>query len=229
MKKFVALFLIVLMVLSLAACGKFNEKDLVGKWDCELSFKELGAFNNQDAEFGEDFPQGILDSVSNIKLKIRLEYYKNGTCHTLISKENWDKFLVDQLDAIMEYMKNEGLLEIYKQQNINVSTLEELDNILKTVDTSIDEQLAEIRSQAEKSLKENEDDYVGDLNDEGYYYLTKKPEKYSVVENSIIFINSEDKEEITYFKEINKNTIEVTRIVADFEEYNTSIIFKRAK
>ncbi len=226
MRKFSALILIFLILFSLSACGGFSEKDLVGKWDAEFKLGEFWAFNAENSSLGEN---ELPIDFNDIKINIRLEYYKNGTCDTFISKENWGKYLEDVVTATINHYKNGGLLDTYKEQGVNVSTLDELDVILKDINSSVEQEISKIENTLKESLENTSEDTFTDITDDGYYYMTEKPEKYSVEENVIKYINNDGDEELTYFELINKDKIKITKIRADFEEHKTSIIFNRVK
>ncbi|NMA07198.1 MAG: hypothetical protein GX928_05745 [Ruminococcaceae bacterium] len=114
MKKLFTLALVVLLVFSLAACGKkVDEKamELVGKWESTeefleevFEFKSNGEGSNENVIFSYDFKFEVKDGKLNIYQKIfgtfsdepmTYDYSIDGDVLTL----------VDEYDSVYEYVK----------------------------------------------------------------------------------------------------------------------------
>ncbi len=230
MKKYLSLFLALIIFFSLSGCGKFTEKDLIGTWKAEITIEELFIFDGGNGKFdlGDDFPKGYFNKIKDSKLEIEIEYYKNGTCDTFISKNNYDKFVKNLIDGCIEYLKDGGLLEMNKE--LGVKTIEELDAVYKKLGTSVDKVLKDVEAAVKKSLDDSKAAMIADTDTEDEYYtLNSKPEKYSLDEGVITCITDENKKELTYFKLEDNDTIKVERIVHDYEEFDIKCTFKRIK
>lgn len=236
MKKLAAILLIFLLLLSVCGCNstKLTTKNIVGTWEAEFTMKDYAAMTGEDITTDSDteLPKKYTEKINKLKLPFRVVYYENGTCDTKMSKSGIDKFYADNTDILMEYYKDEGLLLMYQTLGATVKTNEELAAFLvengSTFDETLDALEVSVLGLFEKAKKEFIKD-LGKPDKDGYYTANKKPEKFTVNEDSITIITEKDKEEITYCKLTDKDTLVVNKIYYDFGECEVDITFKRVK
>ena len=226
MKKIFALALLVIMLFSLSACGEFNQKKLVGTWETELSIND---FITEDLG-AEDMPDDVLNKLKELNFKMRITYKEDGTCDNYYEQKSFDKLWEDYINIIIDYYENGGLVEIYKQQGVDINSQQELEAFFETLGTDSDAVLNTTKDGLEKVVEVIKDGILSETKAEsGYYKINKKSEKYSVEENVITIINDEDNKELMYFNTVDKNTMEITKMVVDYEEIDAKPTFKRVK
>ena len=234
MKKIAAISLVFIMLLSFCGCNstKLTAKNLVGTWETELSLEDFAAMTNEDiTELGDnEVPKELYEKIKKLKIKFTTVYYDDNTSDTKLKKTEIEKFINDEINILLDYYKTEGFLKLYQDQGVAISTNEELNALLAEAGTSIDELISEMKKEIEKTFNENELVKEWGIPDKkGYYVLNEKPEKFSVSEGAITLITDEGEEEITYCELTNKDTLTVSKIYYDYEEYNVNITFKRVK
>jgi len=130
---------------------------------------------------------------------------------------------------MLDFYKKEGVLLTYQALGFELKNNEELEAFLIQNGTNFQSVLDSIEitllGVIEKSKKELTKDF-GELTDDGYYTTT---ETFTVNEDSITCITEEDKEEITYCKLTDKNTLVFNKVYFDFEEHKVDITLKRVK
>ncbi|MBO5211218.1 MAG: hypothetical protein J6B80_04735 [Clostridia bacterium] len=232
MKKFAAITLIFIMLLSFCGCNstKLTPKNLAGAWDAEISMRDYIEMTSKEIiEDDGTIPKEYINKIYNLKYATRIVYYKDGTCETKVSKDMFDKLLEDELEILLDYYADEGLLLVYQALGVEANTNEELEAFLiangSTFKDALDAIEITLLGVVEKSKKELAKE-LGELKDDGYYTVK---EKFTVTEDSIKYVNKDDKEKITYCKLTDKNTLVVNKMYYDYEEYNVNITFKRVK
>lgn len=236
MKKFAVTTLILIMLFSFCSCNstKLTTKNIIGTWDAEYSMKDYAAMTGEDITSNDDteLSDKYTEKINNLKFPFRVVYYKDGTCDTKISKNGIDKFYSDNLNIVMEFYKDEGLLLTYQALGSTAKTNEELEAFFiengTTFDATLDALEVTFLGLFEKTKQEFLKDF-GEPDKNGYYTANKKPEKFTVNEDSITIITEKDKEEITYCKLTDKDTLVVNKIYYDYEESEVNITFKRVK
>jgi len=233
MKKIAALLLVFIMLLDLCSCNstKLTIENLLGTWEAESTMADYSAMSGEEVEGTEGIPKKYIDKIYNLKYSWRIVFNKDGTYEAKISKTTVENSYNDQLDVMMEYYKDEGLLLMYQALGATVKNNEELETYLIANGSStkevIDATRVQFKTLIEKSMeKANEE--LGELGKDGYY--TKKGE-FTVAEDSITLISKDDddEEKIHYCKLIDKDTLSVNRIYYDFEEFDVDINYKRIK
>ena len=226
MKKFSAVLLVIIMLFSLSACGKFNQKKLVGTWETELLINDFIT----DEFDALDMPDDVLNKFKKLNFKMRITYKEDGTCDNYYEQKSFDKLWEDYIDIIIDYYKNGGLVELYKQQGADINSQQELEAILTTLGTDFETTINTTKDALKIVVDGIKAKIISETKAEnGYYKINSKPEKYSVKENVITIINDNDKKELMYFKLIDKNTIEITKMIVDYEEVDAKPTFKRVK
>ena len=236
MKKFSALLLVFIMFLGLCSCNstKLTAKNIVGTWEAEFTMKDYAAMTGEDitTDTETELPKKYSDKMIDLTHPFRVVYYENGTCDTKMSKSGIDKFYSDNTDILMEYYEDEGLLLMYQTLGATVKTNDELATFLAENGSTFKEVLDALEVSVLGLFEKAKKEFIKDLGNpdkDGYYTANKKPEKFTVNEDSITIITEKDKEEITYCKLTDKNTLVVNKIYYDYEESEVNITFKRVK
>ncbi len=231
MKKIAAITLIFIMLLSFCGCNstKLTTKNLVGTWETKSTMADYSAMSGEEIEGAEGIPKKYIDKIYDFKYSWRIIFKEDGTYEAKISKTTVENSYDDQLDVMMEYYKDEGLLLMYQTLGVTVKDNEELEAYLVANGSStkevIDATRVQFKTLIEKSMeKDNED--LGELSKDGYY--TKKG-KFTVAEDSITLIEKDDEGKIHYCKLTDKDTLSVSKIYYDYEEFDVNINYKRIK
>ncbi|MBO5357954.1 MAG: hypothetical protein J6A78_01365 [Clostridia bacterium] len=232
MKKIAALLLVFIMLFSLCACNptKLTVKNLKGTWEAKITLRDCSELADEEIVDDEDIiSKEYIDRIYNLSYTTRFVFKKDGTLETKISKESFEKLLDEELEIMLDFYKNEGVLLTYQALGYELKNNEELEAFLVQNGTSFQAVLDSIEitllGVIEKSKKEITKDF-GELTDDGYYTTT---ETFTVNEDSITCITEEDKEEITYCKLTDKNTLVFNKVYFDFEEHKVNITLKRVK
>ena len=233
MKKIAALLLVFIMLLGLCSCNstKLTIKNLVGTWEAESTMADYSAMSGEEVEGTEGIPQKYIDKIYNLKYSWRIVFNKDGTYEAKISKTTVENSYNDQLDVMMEYYKDEGLLLMYQALGATVKNNEELETYLIANGSTTKDVLDTLKVQFQALIdkeKDKENEELGKLGKDGYY--TKKG-KFTVAEDSITLISEDDddEEKIHYCKLTDKDTLSVDRIYYDYEEFDVDINYKRIK
>ncbi len=230
MKKFAALTLCLLMIFSLTACGGFNERKLIGNWDTEISMEDFMAITGEDdLGLDDDTPKAYRESIKDVKIAIRFAFYKDGTCEVLFSEKAYNKFVDSIIDALAKYLKDGGLLETFKAEGI--TTQEEMEAALTLIGSSVDDMIEQIKTEAKTEVSKNKEEiFEGYTLKDGYY--SDGIAEFTLDEKKITLIYGKDgkeEKELMYYELVDDDTLKLTKIIADYEEYDCEIILNRVK
>lgn len=233
MKKIVALFTIFVLLLSFSGCDskKLTAKNLVGTWDAEITLEQFAGMTGEDLTDGYDDMSSEFDErLGNLSLTFRLVFKKDNTCDALILKSDFEKIIDDQIEILIDYWRKEGLIKLYQSQGVDVKTNEDVEALLISLDTNTEEVLATLKTQFEEIFDSADITKPwGKPDKNGYFTVNSEPEKFSVEENVITIINTDDNKEVMYCELTDKDTLVIDRMVVDYEEYKGTLIFKRVK
>lgn len=151
MKKFLAFLLVVVMMLSICACGK-EEKNVSGTWTYELDLTETMA-KELGSQFGTD-----IDLQNKLIVVLALNLTKDGTYKLSVNEdkttEYFEPFLTEFTDVLIETIYVMGEAEGVSREEMDAALLAEsnmdvkgtVTNLLSSV-LSIDALLDEVEEE----------------------------------------------------------------------------------
>lgn len=191
MKKFLSVMLVLVMILSMVACGGTKKDPLVGTWKGTLDMS--GFLKDTLAAEG----MTVTTDISGLGFDIILTFGEDGTVTMSVDEASVAAMATKMVDVMLELT-----VESFKQAGVDLSAL------------GLDEE--SLRAELEKEI--NVEELVGsfDVTSESGYYLYKDGKIYGgdTKEELADVTNSEDYMVV----ELNGNQLTINDIVSDGEK-----------